>query len=440
MTSPATDGRGKTQRSSLFAFALTLVLTCCLFPEVSVAANEPTSLRLTLGHSSLLPMNAQIRRIAVADPTTVEVMPIEGSQIYLLGKKTGSTNLMVWLAGDDTPRSLRLQIDRDVTPLRDALRTMLPDEKDITVSATGDQIVIAGTALDPLNSARILEIAKAQAGDAKLTSLLATTAPPQVMLEVKVAEVSKTLIDRLGARVNLVSDGSRSVTLLSEFLTRSGGSVSAIDGNDQLSLDLEERKGLIKILAEPSILAMSGEQGEFLAGGKIFIPVAQAGTSGSLSGLVSLEEREFGVGVKFVPTVLPKGRINLKLTAEVSEISTTGTTVSSSGSSSAVLPTITSRKTATTVQLEDGQSFAIGGLTKDNIKGAAAGIPGLGSIPVLGALFRSSDFQSDRSELVFVITARLVREPGKIELPTDKLRGTSMGERIVTGELAKPVE
>lgn len=114
--------------------------------------------------------------------------------------------------------------------------------------------------------------------------------------------------------------------------------------------------------------------------------------------------------------------------------------MSSSGASSAVLPTITSRKTSTTVQLEDGQSFAVGGLTKDNVKGSAAGIPGLGSIPVLGALFRSSDFQNDRSELVFLVTVRLVREPGKVELPTDKLRGTSLGERIVTGELAKPAE
>jgi pilus assembly protein CpaC len=403
-------------------------------------AEAPQVLQLTVGHSTLLPMPSPIRRIAVADPATVEIMPIENTQLYVLGKKTGSTNLLVWLAGDAAPRSLLLQVERDVTPLRDALRDLLPEEKNITVAANGDHVILSGALADPLALGRVLEIARSHAGDAKLSNLLKLPTLPQVMLEVKVAEVSKTLIDRLGARINLTSDGARSVSFLSEFLSRAGASLSTVRGSDQFSLDLEERKGLIKILAEPSILAMSGEQGEFLAGGKVFIPVAQAGTAGSVSGVVSLEEREFGVGVKFLPTVLPGGRINLKVAAEVSEISTTGTTVSSSGASSAVLPTITSRKTSTTVQLEDGQSFAVGGLTKDNVKGSAAGIPGLGSIPVLGALFRSSDFQNDRSELVFLVTVRLVREPGKVELPTDKLRGTSLGERIVTGELAKPAE
>jgi len=232
-----------------------------------------------------------------------------------------------------------------------------------------------------------------------------------VLLEVKVAEVSKTLIDRLGAKLKLSSGSNRTLTLLGDFLTGSAASITAVDGNDLLSLDAERRRGLIKILAEPTIMALSGEQGEFLAGGKLFIPVAQSLAGGASTGAVSLEEREFGVGVKFLPTVLKGNVIRLKVTAEVSEISASGTSVSGGNQGSAVLPTITSRKTSTTIQLSDGQSFAVGGLTKDNLKGSVGAIPGLGSLPILGALFRSTDFQNDRSELVFMVTARIAREP-----------------------------
>jgi pilus assembly protein CpaC len=266
---------------------------------------------------------------------------------------------------------------------------------------------------------------------------LANGAAPQVQLDVKVAEISKTLIDRIGARVNLVSDGNRSIALLSNLLSGSNTNISTASGNDSFSLDLEERKGLIKILAEPSILALSGEQGEFLAGGKIFIPVAQSSSSGTTPGFFSLEEREFGVGVKFIPNVLPDGRINLKLTAEVSEVLSSGTLIGNNGVTSSVLPTITSRKTATTIQLNDGQSFAVGGLTKDNVKGTSAALPGLGDLPLLGALFRSTDFQNDRSELVFLVTARLVKNPLPVTLPTDTLDLTSRGERILSGEFDK---
>lgn len=423
--------------------ALVAMLTIS-FAAQAVGATEDAhttaTLRVTVGHSLMWSAHGSIRRIAVADPATVEVLPIEGRSLYVLGKKIGSTNLLIWAADEDLPRSLTLQVDRDVTSLREALRSLLPNERGVEVSASGDHLVLSGTLNDALSLGSVLDLAKAHAGEAKIANLLTNAPAPQVLLEVKVAEVSKTLIDRLGARVNLVSDGTRSITLLGEFLSGSGGRVDSVKGSDQLSVDLEERRGLIKILAEPSILAMSGEQGEFLAGGKVFIPVTQIGAVGSGSSWVSLEEREFGVGLKFLPTVLPRDRIRLKVSAEVSEISTTGTTVSSSSAAPAVLPTITSRKTATTVQLEDGQSFAVGGLTKDNIKGASAGIPWLSDIPLLGALFRSSDFQNDRSELIFMVTARLVREPTPTPLPTDAMRGTTRGERVVTGELSVPLE
>lgn len=421
---------------------VSVLLLACLASAAPLQGLGATSdaaepLRLLVGHSTLFPAAGRIKRLAVADPETADVMPIDGRSVYLLGKKPGTTNLIIWFDDLPKPQSVQLRVDRDITPLREQLQGLLPSENQLTLTTSGERIILGGTLVNPLNATRVIEAATKFAGTDNLLTVLRDSAPPQVLLEVKVAEVSKTLIDRLGARVNLVSDGNRTTSFLSSFLSGSAGALTTLSGNDSFSVDIEERKGLIKILAEPSILALSGEQGEFLAGGKLFIPVAQFGSGAAVPGSVSLEEREFGVGVKFLPTVLADGRINLKLTTEVSEVSATGTTISATGATSAVLPTITSRKTATTIQLADGQSFAVGGLSKDNVKGSAAGLPGLASIPILGALFRSSDFQSDRSELVFVITAKIVREPRSLPLPTDGFESSSRSERILGGQLDK---
>lgn len=418
-------------------FLVCAMLTLAMLTFAAQADIAPTTVTLSPGHALVLPIAKPVKRIATADPEVAETLSIDDGSIYVIGKKTGRTTLILWPRDESPPQIFRLQVDRDISVLRDQIRVLAPAETKVNITASGEQIILGGSLINPLNLQPVLTLARNYAGADKLVVALADNVIPQVRLDVKVAEVSKTLIDRIGARVNLVSDGSRSIALLSEFLSGSGASLASVSGDDSFSLDLEERKGLIKILAEPSILALSGEQGEFLAGGKLFIPVAQSNGGGTTPGFFSLEEREFGVGVKFVPTVLPDGRINLKLSAEVSEVLSSGTTISSSGATSSVLPTITSRKTATTIQLTDGQSFAVGGLSKDNVKGTAAALPGLGDLPLLGALFRSTDFQNDRSELIFVVTARLVKDPTEQTLPTDKLDLSSRGERILSGEFEK---
>jgi pilus assembly protein CpaC len=184
---------------------------------------------------------------------------------------------------------------------------------------------------------------------------------------------------------------------------------------DHLAIGAEKQDGLVRILAEPTVMAISGQEGSFLAGGKIFIPVAQDNNK------ITLEEKEFGVGLRFVPTVLAGGRINLRVAPEVSELSREGIGISVSGiSGNAVLPLITTRRASTTVELFDGQSFAIGGLIRDSQTSTIRGVPLLGDVPVLGALFRSTDFQQDRTELLFVVTPHLVQPlPASYPLPTD---------------------
>ncbi len=189
---------------------------------------------------------------------------------------------------------------------------------------------------------------------------------------------------------------------------------------------------MFNILAETNIIAISGQEGAFLAGGKIFIPVPQTSGGGTT---ITLEEREYGVGLRFLPTVLEGGKINLRVTPEVSELAIEGTRVSS-GNNTTVLPTISTRRASTTVQLMDGQSFAIGGLIKNNVTETISGFPFLSEIPIIGALFRSSEFISDRSELMFLVTPRLVQPLAKASaLPTDRFVPPSRSEFLLNGQL-----
>jgi pilus assembly protein CpaC len=198
-------------------------------------------------------------------------------------------------------------------------------------------------------------------------------------------------------------------------------------------LDAEINDGRAKILAEPNIVAISGQEASFLAGGKIYIPIPQ--TTGIGPPMVTLQEEEFGIALKFLPTVLNGGKINLRVSPEVSELSATGTTLGTGGSLS-VIPTITTRRASTTVELNDGQSLAIGGLIKNNVSEAAKAFPGLGEIPILGALFRSSEFQSDRTELVFVITPHIIKpSDNKLPLPTDNFTTPSRSEFQLKGKM-----
>jgi pilus assembly protein CpaC len=272
-------------------------------------------------------------------------------------------------------------------------------------------------------------------------NLLAVAAPQQVQLEVKVAEVSKSLIEKLETGINWsFSPGSWAAMLATNFLSgtaKSGLGTQRPNGNG-FAIGAENKDSLVRVLAEPNVMAISGQEGSFLAGGKFYIPVAQDNNR------VTLEEKEFGVGLRFTPTVLSGGRINLRVAPEVSELSREGIGINATGiNGSAILPVVTTRRASTTVQLYDGQSFAIGGLIKNNLVTSLNGLPGLSQVPVLGPLFRSTDFQQDRTELVFVITARLVKPltATGYALPTDGVDAPSRAALMFGGRLesaAKP--
>jgi pilus assembly protein CpaC len=416
-------------------------------------SERPVSLALTEGKSVLRQLDWPVARYAVGDPCIADAMLVNPQQLYLLGKRPGTTNIILWnKQGEATILDLTVGVDTAALQISYA---MLPDKvgEAIRITPAGDTLIVSGTVTDAVQVEQVLALAnahlqrgaRAQGGGngegqsaPKVINMLAVAAPQQVMLEVKVAEVSKTLVDQLGASLGASRTiGSWTYTLLSNLLTNNpsvGDAFNNRNGNF-LTLDAQKRNGLVKVLAEPTIMAISGQEASFLAGGKIFIPVAQNNSGGSQT--ITLEEKEFGVAVKFTPTVLAGGRINLKVAPEVSDLNKEGVGISATGvNTTAILPSFTTRRATTTVQLFDGQSFAIGGLIKNNVTTNVKAFPVLGEIPVLGALFRSSDFQTDRSELVFIVTPRLVKPlPQDYRLPTDGYIEPSRSEFFLQGKL-----
>ena len=434
-------------------------------PAAAVAASAARAplarlIALSAGKSQLLPLPFAASRLAVGDTGIADVILLNPNEVYLLGKRAGATNLILW---DHAKQAtiIDLAVAIDTGALRQQFDLLFADEKALQVHAAVDTLIISGTVADAVKASQIMALAQAYAarsagggasdgaGSAiaanaastasiRVVNMLAIAAPQQVMLEVKIAEVSKSLVDQLGASLGVnVQVGNWTHSLLSNLLSGNRSLIEAFNNKNGnfITVDAQKRDGLVKILAEPTIMAISGQEASFLAGGKVFIPVSQSNNGGTPT--ITLEEKEYGVAVKFTPTVLDGGRINLKVAPEVSELNRDGIGLSAGGvNGSAILPSFTTRRAATTVQLFDGQSFAIGGLIKNNVTTNIKALPMLGEIPVLGALFRSSDFQTDRSELVFIVTPHLVKPlPAVPPLPTDGYVAPSRADFFIRGKM-----
>jgi pilus assembly protein CpaC len=421
----------------------------------------------------------------------IDVLLLSPTEVYVLGRSIGSTNVVLI---DDRGQctAFDVVVGMDTGALQTVIGQLLPEEKNIRVSAAFDSVVLTGAVTDAGAVTRVMDLANAYVrgsgggngasvagANPRIVNMLSTGAPQQVMLEVKVAEVSKALLDKWGINFSrAVLTGAGTASVLNGIFGGVGGLLGQVGGVEaggrlvgtisgsigsngqagsefsapvvrtprgiepalgtnvkQLGVDAQKTDGLVKILAEPTVMAISGQKGSFLAGGKIFIPVSQE-TSGA-SRTVTLEEKTFGVSVAFLPTVLSGDRINLDVATEVSELNRDGVGISAPGVSGlAVLPSFTSRKAQTTVQLLDGQSFAIGGLIKNNSTTNIKAFPFLGELPIVGALFRSSEFVTDKSELVFVITPRLVKPlPADYKLPTDSYIPPSRTDLHLNGRL-----
>ncbi|MDN3651731.1 type II and III secretion system protein family protein [Thalassotalea ponticola] len=388
--------------------------------------------------SDSLRVKGDIQRISIGNPNVADILILRSDELYILGKALGTTNVMLWDENDKLIDVINLQVTHDLNSLRKKFHYYLPSEE-IGVESSQGQLVLSGQSSSLAKMDQAVELARAYAESAKsiggkkseVLNMLSVGGGHQVMLEVTVAEVQSEIARKLDSKMLLTFDGSDGyggVISGGDFwdALNVGPALSKgffgtyLDGDMlfQFAFDVAKQHGLAKILAEPNITALSGQKAEFLSGGEFPIPVPGGSNNGT-----TIQYRDFGVGVSFVPTVLDSGKINLNLNVLVSELSTAAAVqlVPDGTSSRFNIPSIVKRSTSTTVELGDGQTIAIGGLISDTLRETVDKIPGLGDIPILGQLFKSQQFQKSQTELVIMVTPRLVRPFNKkrVVLPTD---------------------
>lgn len=456
---------------------------------------QGSDLVVPLYKSRVLSSSVPVQRVSVGNPDVADILLLRSSELYVLGKDLGTTNVLLWDNNDRLVSTVAVEVTHDLDGLKRKLFDLMPNER-IEVYAAQRSIVLTGAVSSLVNMEAAVRVARgylAQVGTAvqdlqfqqqqattpdrtagEVINLMHVAGAQQVMLEVKVAEIARTELRRMDMRFNGIDVGSRRWNfggvnggatfpdalfepgdvrvpvfqnaapfgpVVSEFspnplsIQDTGFFASLLTNNGMLNmaLDAAREKGLAKILAEPTLTTLSGQEAVFLSGGEFPIPVPQG-----LNG-ITVEFKEFGVGLRFVPVVLGSGQINLKLNISVSELSNANNVALNASGTTAqfFIPALSKRSASATVELLDGQTMGIAGLINEDLREAVQKFPGLGNIPVLGNLFQSKQFLKGESELVILVTPRLARPLPKedIRMPTDHFVEPSAREFYLFGRL-----
>lgn len=395
---------------------------------------------VTIGKSMLIETSASLARVSVADPRVADALVLSPRQVYLMGKTAGVTNLTLWNTTGEVFAAYDVVVSPDVSRLQEHLHALFPDEKALRVVTTQEHIALSGTMTSSAALTQVLAVTETYA-PGKVLNLLQVGGSHQVMLEVRVAEMDRTMLRRIGVNLSYVN-GSGS-QFGASVLKRLASPLPSGDASSVLSplgavppfgfglgqavnalfrfqsgsanwtgfIDALKEDNLVKVLAEPTLIALSGQDAQFLAGGEFPIPVPQA------FGVTTIQFQKFGIQLNFRPVVLSARQIAVTVTPEVSELDfANGLSIQGF-----VVPAITTRRASTMVELEDGQSFAIAGLLRESVRETVSKYPVLGDIPILGALFRSAQYQKNETELVIIVTPHFVRSmtDAQITLPTD---------------------
>jgi pilus assembly protein CpaC len=404
-----------------------------------INGNAASTLRVSMNRAVVVETDNPFAELSIANPGIADISTLSDRSIYVLGKTPGRTTLTILGLDGSLMSNIEVQVTPDIAEFRERLRQILPNEP-IEVRTANDGIVLSGIVSSAARLDAALELAQRYAPD-RISNLMSVGGTQQVMLKVRFAEMQRGVSKNLGTSLNIQAgtDGSATsgvfaagATELTSQTPRAGAATFRIGGGRltaQVLIEALETQGLARTLAEPNLTALSGQEASFLAGGEFPVPVRNDGD-------VSIEYRPFGVELKFTPRVLDDNVINLQLDAAVSSIDTSTAVDLGTGA----VPAFRRRATQTTVELRDGESFAIAGLLQDDFRASSRSVPWLSELPVLGALFRSAQYQRDQSELVIIITAHLV-SPTRGEalmLPTDRIRPPSERDLFLNGRLAAP--
>ena len=423
----------------VLAFAL-LAATAARFAGPAVAGSGYNTgakrlVRIGLNKSVVVRLPVAARDVLVGNPAITEVVVRTQNVAYLFAKKIGQTNAFFFDAQGRQILNLDIEVSVDMTALSKLIRRTLPGTG-ITVDTIGDNVVLGGSAANASQAKIATDLAAKFTGDAKkVISTIAIAGREQVMLKVRVAEVQRTVLKQFGIDANtLIKAGNATIGLTSSNPFALNGLLSNTAAtftgkNTSAVLRAMENDGLLRTLAEPTLTAISGESAKFLAGGEFPIPVSQD------AGQVAVEFKPFGVGLGFTPVVLSGGRISLRISTEVSEI----TSENQVTTGSFIIPSLKVRRAETTVELPSGGSLAMAGLIQESTKQQVAGIPGIKNLPILGTLFRSRDFQSSLTELVIIVTPYIVNPVNEKQLvtPIDRLATPTDTQTILFGRLNK---
>lgn len=415
------------------------------------AGGASQDLSLPRGKSAIIELPVDVRDILITNPAVADAVLRTPRRIYVLGLTSGQTDAILFDASGRRILSLNIRVDADAGALAATINRVLPGAR-VKVESLGDSVILTGMVQNPIDADRAGQIAlRYVAKPEQVLNMLSVAGKDQVMLKVRIVEVQRSVIKQLGVNLSAVLEqGSGSITVgqtanfsingaLPGGATIGGSYLEALDSLTG-SIRAFERVGLVRTLAEPNLTAVSGESARFLAGGEYPVPVNQDSSSGS----VTVEYKPFGVGLAFTPVVLSGGRISLKISTEISELTTQGAFTLSGGSTGTnlTIPALTVRRAETSVELPSGGSMMIAGLIQQQTRENIDALPGAGAIPVLGSLFRSRDYLSGDTEMVVLVTAYLVdpNNPGAFQTPADGLRFANDAETILFGKLNKTVQ
>ncbi len=386
---------------------------------------KDNSLTLVLGKADIYEIDGSVADVLVADPTVADVVAIQANQLYVVGAALGDTNIIALDEDGNVVTRLDVHVRVDTKTIQDMVHELFPSETDVRVRATTDQVYLTGEVSSPAMAQKISRLVSVHMGEIQelegsvddiIENLLEVRGEQQVMLRMRIMEVSRDIIKELGVETNINSGTPGGVNnLAGELLsTRGTGLTRDPFGTGQILWDSSlgglgilntvvqalEQDSLVNILAEPNLTAVSGEQAGFLAGGEFPVP-----TGRDRDGNIVIEFREFGVSLNFVPTVLSKDRISLRLNTEVSSLDfAQGVTLANVN-----VPGLDIRSASTTIEMGSGSSMMIAGLLKSESIQAMGGLPGINKAPIIGELAKSRSFQREETELVIMVTPYLVK-------------------------------
>ena len=435
-----------------------------LMPVASHAGDETTSvikvdpgaaartqlLALPEGRSAVIDLPVDARDVLVTNPQIAEAVLRTPRRIFVLGLKSGVTDAVFFDGAGRRLLSLNIRVDQNTSARADTINRVIPGSQ-VKVEGINDSVILSGTVQNAGDADRAVQIAKATVTKPEqVLNMLSIAGKDQVMLKVRIVEMDRQVIKQLGVNWNAVINQAGGATIAaittastyginSNILGGISGAVGKTWSNGtSITADIQafERVGLTRTLAEPNLTAISGEAAKFLVGGEFPVPTGEDTT-----GKVSVEFKPFGIGLGFTPVVLSSGRISLKMSTEVSELSNVGSFNLSTGAGGAtlVVPALTVRRAETTVEMPSGGSLMIAGLLQDKSEQDLDSLPGVKDLPILGALFRSRDYLAGQTELVIIVTPYLVSptSPSELQTPVDGLEMAADIDTILLGRLNK---